>query len=99
MTTLLPEYDDDLLYREVRDFFTRDEIGRHPSYAKIEDTKEKRILLPQQKTLLVEPEEINHYLMLRVASDWWSNGEGYDMKPRQSWIEIGDNDEMYFCWD
>lgn len=67
--------------------------------AKIEDTKEKRILLPQQKTLLTEPEEINHYLMLRVASDWWSNGEGYDMKPRQSWIEIGDNDEMYFCWD
>lgn len=36
MTTLLPEYDDDLLYRAVRDFFTRDEIGRHPSYAKIE---------------------------------------------------------------
>ena len=67
--------------------------------AKIEDTKEKRILLPQQKTLLGEPEEIKHYLMLRVASDWWSNGEGFDMKPRQSWIEIGDNDEMYFCWE
>lgn len=32
----LPTYDNDLIYREVRDFFTRDELGPHPSYAKIE---------------------------------------------------------------